>query len=288
LSILIHKKSRILIQGITGREGQFHASLMGKYGSKVVAGVSPSCTMDRFGRIPIYRTVSEAVSKTQPDVSVLFVPKESVMAAAKEAIDAGLKLLILVTKGVPVQDVLLLNLEAEKSGAMIIGPGSSGILSVGECKAGVMPVDVFKRGSVGIVSKSATVSYEICQLLSKSGVGQSSYIGIGSEPTSAFQFAKILRLFEDDPKTDRIVIVGESRGFSELKAASVLFEMSKPVVVYLLDNPLASAPFNLSGFKVPTGEWAENEVYESFVKSGARVVKHITEIPEILKSFVRV
>ncbi|MEE8419489.1 MAG: CoA-binding protein, partial [Dehalococcoidales bacterium] len=209
MSILLNKDTRVMVQGITGRAGRIQAGFMKEYGTNIVAGVTPGKGGEEVDGIPVYNTVAEAVSEQGAEASVFFVPPQAVKEAAKQTMDAGIGLIVVVTEHIPVHDVMEIREYAVNYEVQIIGPTSPGIITVGEAKMGIMPVNMFTPGRIGVISRSGTLSYEISINLATGGFGQSTVVGIGADPVVFSSMSLLLRQFERDPETDLIVIVGE-------------------------------------------------------------------------------
>jgi len=234
MSILINRDTRVLVQGITGRAGRAQAKWMLEYGTKIVAGVTPGKGGEVVEGIPVYDTVDEAVKQQGAEASVFFVPPPAVKEAAKQTIDAGIKLIVVVTEHLPVHDVMEIKEYANGHPIQIIGPTSPGIITVGEAKIGIMPANMFTPGRIGVISRSGTLSYEVSINLAKAGYGQSTVVGIGADPVVFCNMSEILSLFEEDADTDLVVIVGEVGGIQEEKAAEYIDRwITKPVVAYI-------------------------------------------------------
>jgi len=243
MSVLVNKNSKVIVQGITGGEGTFHASQMLQYGTNVVGGVTPSKggTMysgkgdDIFTRpVPVFNTVSEAVSETGADVSIIFVPAAFAADAILEAIDAGIGVIICITEGIPVKDMIPVKEALTRSGAVLIGPNCPGIITPDEAKIGIMPGYIFSRGPIGLVSRSGTLTYEAVKQLTDVGLGQTTCIGIGGDPIIGTQFIDAIKLFNDDPETEAIVMIGEIGGSAEEEAAEYIKKhVKKPVVGFI-------------------------------------------------------
>ncbi|MGQ9478333.1 MAG: succinate--CoA ligase subunit alpha, partial [Candidatus Bipolaricaulia bacterium] len=245
MSILIDERTRLLIQGITGGEGSFHARRMIEYGTKVVAGVTPGKGGQALDSVPIYDTVAEAMAHTRPkpNVSAIFVPAPFAPDAIIEAADAGIKLIVCITERIPMQAALRVYHMLKLRKTRLIGPNCPGVISPGKAKVGIMPGEVFRPGPVGIVSRSGTLTYEIAAQLSRAGLGQSTVVGIGGDPVVGSSFIDILELFEKDPETKLVVLVGEIGGRDEEEAAEFIAkEMTKPVIAYI------------AGFSAPPGK----------------------------------
>jgi succinyl-CoA synthetase alpha subunit len=233
MCILVNEKTRIIVQGITGRVGSIQTKLMLDYGSKIAAGVTPGKGGTTVHGVPVYDTVKAAVSEHPADASILFVPAPFIRDAAVEAIDSGIKFLVIITEHIPVHDTAYIREQVESVGARAIGPTTPGIICPGKTKIGIMPANVFMEGNVGIISRSGTLLYEIAGNLTLAGIGQSACLGIGADPVVGTDMMDILRLFEEDEHTKLVVIVGEIGGVQEEEAAKFIRRMTKPVVAYV-------------------------------------------------------
>jgi succinyl-CoA synthetase alpha subunit len=235
MGIIINEDTKAIVQGITGKQGRFHTKLMLDFGTRIVAGVTPGKGGTQVQGIPVYGTVKEAIARHEPDASIIFVPAPSAPAAVLEALEDGIKTVIIVTEHVPVKDVISLMARAAEANATIIGPNTPGIITPGKCKLGIMPSQVFEVGSVGVVSRSGTLTYEIAASLTRERLGQSTCVGIGGDSVVGLNFIEALELFRDDSQTDAVVIVGEIGGNLEELAADYIVEerFSKPVVAYV-------------------------------------------------------
>ena len=234
MSILLNRETKALIQGITGRVGQSQTRWMLEYGTNIVAGVTPGKGGWVVEGIPVYDTVAEAVAEQGAEASVFFVPPQGVKETAIQTIDAGIKLIVVITEHVPVHDVMEIREYATDSDVQIVGPTSPGIITVGEAKLGIMPGNMFKAGRIGLISRSGTLSYEVSVNLATAGFGQSTAVGIGADPVVFTNVPELLRLFEEDPDTDLVVLVGEVGGMQEEEAAEYIKKsMTKPVVAYI-------------------------------------------------------
>jgi succinyl-CoA synthetase alpha subunit len=234
MSILVNKNSKIIVQGFTGTEGTFHAEQMIEFGTKVVGGVTPgkggTTHLDR----PVFNTVSEAVQKTGADVSIVFVPPAFAADAIMEAADAGIRLVVAITEGIPVKDMIMVKEYLENRPTRLIGPNCPGVITAGECKVGIMPGFVFKAGKIGIVSKSGTLTYEAADQVVKAGLGISTAVGIGGDPIIGTTTKEAIELFMNDPDTEGIVMIGEIGGSLEAEAAKWIKENgTKPVVGFI-------------------------------------------------------
>ncbi len=235
MAILVDANSKVLVQGITGREGEFHTRQMLEYGTKVVAGVTPGKGGTEVLGVPVYNTVKQAVQETGANVSCIFVPAPFAPDAILEAADAGIELIVCITEGIPVQDMIrVVNYLKRCTRSRLIGPNCPGITTAGECKVGIMPGNLFRKGSIGLVSRSGTLTYEIVNELTRAGFGQSTCIGIGGDPIIGTTFIDVLPLFEADPQTEAVVLVGEIGGSDEEIAAEYIrAQMTKPVVGFI-------------------------------------------------------
>jgi len=231
MSILVDSNTRLIVQGITGREGSFHTQQMLEYGTKIVAGVTPGKGGEKVEEVPVYNTVKEAVRDTAANTSIIYVPARFAPEAIYEAADAGIKLIVCITEGIPTLDMVKACYYLKLKGSRLIGPNSAGVISPGKTKVGIMPGSIHKEGNLGIVSRSGTLTYEVVYNLTKGNFGQSTCVSIGGDPVIGSSFIDILELFEKDPQTKAIVLIGEIGGTDEEEAAKFIhLEMKKPVV----------------------------------------------------------
>lgn len=233
MSILVDQNTRVLIQGFTGREGQFHSQRMIEYGTKVVAGVTPGKGGTEALGVPVFDTVMDAVAETGANTACVFVPARFTMDAILEDVDAGVGLIVTITEGIPTQDMIKAVHAVHQSRSRMIGPNGPGITSAGKCKVGIMPGDIFSRGNVGMVSRSGTLTYEMVDVLTRAGLGQTTCVGIGGDPIIGMRFIDVLPLFEADPETEVVVMVGEIGGNDEELAAEYIKMMTKPVIGFV-------------------------------------------------------
>ncbi len=235
MSILVDKDTRVVFQGITGEFGSLHARACIAYGTKVVAGVTPGRGGQHFeGKVPIYDTVEQAVQKEGADVSCIFVPPAGAADAIVEAVDAGCRLVICITEGIPVLDMIKVRRFLEGKSTRLVGPNCPGVITPGECKIGIMPGHIHKKGHIGVLSKSGTLTYEAVGQLSALGIGQSTCVGIGGDPVGGLDFIDVLTLFNADPDTHGVIMIGEIGGGAEQKAAAWIKEnMKKPVAAFI-------------------------------------------------------
>ncbi|MCD6195741.1 MAG: succinate--CoA ligase subunit alpha [Staphylothermus sp.] len=236
MGILVDKNTKVLVQGITGREGSFHTKLMLEYGTRIVAGVTPGKGGTNVHGVPVYDTVKEAIKESRGiDASIIFVPARFAPDAIYEAIDNGIKLIVVITEGIPVHEELKFVKYAREHSTIIIGPNTPGIMTVGETKLGIMPAHVFKKGRIGLVSRSGTLTYEIARELGKKNYGVSTVLGLGGDPVTGLNFIDVYNYFMDDPHTDAVVIIGEIGGDAEERFAKHYASLrnKKPVVAYI-------------------------------------------------------
>ncbi|MSR78333.1 MAG: succinate--CoA ligase subunit alpha [Candidatus Omnitrophica bacterium] len=234
MSILINKNTKVLVQGITGHHGAFHTEKMLEYGTQVVGGVTPGKGGQQIHGVPVFNSMKEAVVKTGANASVIYVPAKFSEAAIREAADAGIELVVCITEGIPALDMAKVKPWLQTKNVRLIGPNCPGVITPGECKIGIMPGYIHKKGNVGVISRSGTLTYEAVWQLTELGLGQSTCVGIGGDAIVGSNFVDILRLFEADPETKAVVMIGEIGGTSEEEAADFIREhMSKPVVAFI-------------------------------------------------------
>ena len=235
MGIIAGKNTRAMVQGITGTQGSFHTQLMLNYGTEIRAGVTPGRGGQQVCGVPVYGTVEEAVKEQDVDASIIFVPARFAADAVLEAIKSGLKNIVVITEHIPIKDSIEIIATAQQYGATIVGPNTPGIITPGECKLGVMPARIFKPGLVGIVSRSGTLTYEIATHISGKGMGQSTCIGLGGDPVVGLNFVDVLKMFEEDPQTKAVVLIGEIGGNLEELAADFVNKKgySKPLVTFV-------------------------------------------------------
>lgn len=286
MSILVDKNTRLLVQGITGREGEFHSLEMIEYGTQIVAGVTPGKggQMACDGQVPVFDTVVEAVAETGANVSVIYVPAHSAADAILEATDAGIPLIVCITEGIPTLDMVRVRAYLDQKGTRLVGPNCPGLLSPGEAKVGIMPGHIAIPGTVGVVSRSGTLTYEVVQALTAHGIGQTTCVGIGGDPIVGTTFIEALELFENDPRTERVVLIGEIGGSDEERAARFIFErMTKPVTAFVAG---ATAPpgkrMGHAGAIIQGSSGTAAEKIAAFEAVGVRVAKHPEQIVDLV------
>jgi succinyl-CoA synthetase alpha subunit len=234
VSILVNSETRLLVQGITGREGTFHTGQMVEYGTNVVAGVTPGRSGKAVHGVPVFDTVADAVRETAANTSIIYVPSPFAPDAILEAVDNGVELVICISEGIAVNDMVRVHAHVKAKGARLIGPNCPGLITPGEAKVGIMPGYIHQRGRVGLVSRSGTLTYEVVWALTQLGLGQTTALGIGGDPIIGTSFVDALQLFQDDPETEGIVMIGEIGGSDEETAAAYIKEhVSKPVVAFI-------------------------------------------------------
>jgi len=280
MSILVNKDSKIVVQGITGNEGMFHAQQCVAYGTQVVAGVTPGKGGQKMDEVPVFNTVDEAVKATGANVSLIFVPPPFAADAIMEATDAGIALVICITEGIPTLDMLKVKAFMKGKNTRMIGPNCPGVITPDEAKVGIMPGFIHKAGKVGVISRSGTLTYEAVAQLTERGLGQSTCIGIGGDPIIGSQFIDLLELFEADPDTEAVVMIGEIGGSAEEEAAQFVSDkMSKPVIGFIAGQ---TAPpgrrMGHAGAIIAGGKGTAAEKMAAMTKAGIHVVKSPADI----------
>ena len=285
MSVLVDRDTRLVVQGITGREGQFHARGAMDYGTKVVAGVTPGKGGASVEGVPVFDTVAQAVSETGANASVIFVPPPFAADAILEAVDAGVALVVCITEGIPTLDMVEVMRILPESGSRLIGPNCPGVISPGKAKIGIMPGHIHKEGRVGCVSRSGTLTYEAVYQLTQRGIGQSTCIGIGGDPVIGTHFVDALKLFQDDPETDAVVMIGEIGGNAEETAAQYIKKsFTKPVVSFIAGQ---TAPpgrrMGHAGAIIMGGKGTAADKMATLEDAGVEVVRSPAEIGETVE-----
>ena len=286
MSILVNSQTRVLVQGITGKEGQFHARQCIDYGTKIVAGVTPGKGGQTMDEVPVFDTVKDAREQTGADAAMILVPPPFAAEAILEAIDAGMELIVCITEGVPVMDMLRIKNYLKTSGSRLIGPNCPGIITPGECKIGIMPGSIHKAGGpVGVVSRSGTLTYEVVHQLTQVGLGQTTCIGIGGDPVNGTGFIDCLERFNADPQTEAVVMVGEIGGNAEEKASAwIAANMKKPVVGFIAG--LTAPPgrrMGHAGAIVSGGQGTAEAKIQAMQESGLHVCKDLGQLGKLCK-----
>ena len=285
MSILINKDTRLIVQGITGRDGSFHATKMKEYGTNVVGGTSPGKAGQEVAGIPVFNTVRDAVEATNANTSVIFVPAAFAKDAMLEAADAGIKLIICITEGVPTLDVVEAYRYIQIKGAQLIGPNCPGLISPAESMVGIMPTNIFKKGHTGVISRSGTLTYQVVAALTAEGLGQSSAIGVGGDPIVGLYFQELLEMFQNDPETDSIAIIGEIGGDAEERAAEYIKQyVTKPVVAFISGREAPKGKqMGHAGAIISSSSGTAAEKVAAFEAAGIPVARETYEIPTLLK-----
>jgi succinyl-CoA synthetase alpha subunit len=290
VSILVDHNTRVIVQGITGREGAYHADLMLGYGTQVVAGVTPGKSGERVHGVPVFDTVKDAVESTGANTSILFVPPRFSKDAVLEAVDSSLPLVVTVAEGIPFQDMNYCYSYARKSNCTLIGPNTPGIISPGKSKVGFMADIIYSSGTVGIMSRSATLSYETSNNLTSHGIGQSTVVGVGGDPIPGSTFVDLLPLFENDSETEVIIILGEIGGSEEENAAEYVKEnITKPIVAFIAGEaaPEGKRMGHAGAIVSPGGEGGAVYKKKILRSAGIHVAENLIDIPDMVNSLMK-
>ena len=289
MSILINQDTRVLVQGITGRDGSFHAKGMLDYGTKVVGGVTPGKGGEQVHGVPVFNTVQEAVAATKANATVIYVPAKFAAAAVHEAMEAAVPLIITITEGVPTLDMMDIYHEVRARGLRLIGPNCPGVITPGQCKIGIMPGHIHKPGRVGVISRSGTLTYEIVYALTNLGIGQSTCIGIGGDPIVGSGPMDLLPLFEADPDTDAIVLVGEIGGDEEERTAAFIQQhIKKPVFAFIVGHTAPEGKrMGHAGAIVSGGAGTAASKLKAFSHAGVPVANTIDELAATVAASLR-
>jgi succinyl-CoA synthetase alpha subunit len=286
MAILVDKNTRLLVHGITGHEGEFHSQQMLEYGTQVVAGVTPgkggqwACN----GRVPVFDTAAEAVAATEPNASVIYVPARFAPESIQEAADAGMRLIVCITEGIPTQDLIRVCAYLDQKGARLVGPNCPGLLSPGQAKVGIMPGHIATPGPIGVVSRSGTLTYEVVYALTMRDLGQTTCVGIGGDPIIGTTFIHVLEMFENDPCTEQVVLIGEIGGSDEERAARFIAErMTKPVTAFIAGRTAPPGKrMGHAGAIIEGGTGTAAEKIAAFEAVGVRVAEHPEQIPDLV------
>lgn len=286
MSILINNQTRLIVQGITGTEGLFHTAQMAAYGTNVVAGVTPGKGGDWVleGKVPVFDTVKQSIEVTGANTSVIFVPARFAPDAILEAADAGISLVFCITEGIPVQDMMRVREYLDQKGVRLVGPNCPGALTPGEAKVGIIPGDIAIAGSIGVVSRSGTLTYEVLYALKQHGLGASTCIGIGGDPVNGTNFIDVLSMFEADPHTDSVVLIGEIGGSDEERAAEFIARyMTKPVVAFIAGQTAPPGKrMGHAGAIIEGGAGTAADKIRALTNAGVQVARHPEEIPGLI------
>lgn len=285
MSILVNKNTKLLVQGITGRDGSFHTQKMKDYGTNIVGGISPSKGGQNVSGIPVFNTVEAAVKETGANTSIIFVPAAFAADAVLEAAEAGIGLVIAISEGVPTLDMVKVTPYLKKTGTKLIGPNCPGLISPDEALVGILPGNIFKKGNVGLMSRSGTLTYEMVYQLTSNNIGQSTCIGIGGDPVAGLYYQELLQMFENDPETDAIVLIGEIGGDAEERAAAFIKEkIKKPVVAFIAGQTAPPGKrMGHAGAIISSGSGTAEEKIKAFEEAGVPVARQPIEIPKLIK-----
>lgn len=286
MSVLIDNNTKVIVQGITGRDGSFHAAKMKEYGTQVVGGTSPGKGGQQVDGIPVFNTVKEAVAATGADTSIIFVPAPFAKDAMLEAIDGGVKLVVCITEGVPVLDAVEAQNYARVKGVKVIGPNCPGLISPGKSMVGIMPTGVFKQGHTGVISRSGTLTYEVVYDLVESGIGISTAVGVGGDPVVGLYFEDLLQMFQDDPETDSIAMIGEIGGDAEERAAEFIkAHVTKPVAVFISGRQAPPGKqMGHAGAIISGGSGSAEGKIKALEAAGVPVADETRLLPDLLKA----
>jgi succinyl-CoA synthetase alpha subunit len=291
MGIIVNKDTHAIVQGITGTQGSFHTKLMLEYGTKIVAGVTPEKGGNQIHGIPVYDTVEAALEKHPANASIIFVPAPFAAEAALEALENGIKTIIIITEHIPIKDAVNVMAYAKQVKATIIGPNTPGIITPMECKLGIMPAHIFEPGGIGIVSRSGTLTYEIATSLTKSNLGQSTCLGLGGDPITGLNFVDVLKMFEKDPETKAVVLIGEIGGNLEELAAEYIEKQSysKPVVAFIAGRsaPPGKRMGHAGAIVMGKAGTAETKI-EALRSAGVKVAEKPSDVARLLVRLVDV
>ena len=290
MSIFIDQASRVMVQGITGREGAFHARQMLEYGTQIVAGVTPGKGGQTFeGRVPVFDGVAEAVKRTGADTSVIYVPAVAAAGAIYEAADAGIRLIVCITEGVPVMDMIKVIPFVRERGSRLIGPNCPGLITPGASKVGIIPGNICQPGRIGLVSRSGTLTYEVVNHLTRNGIGQSTCVGIGGDPLIGTSFVDCLRAFQQDAGTDAVVMIGEIGGTEEQRAAAfVRAEVTKPVIGFIAGQTAPKGRrMGHAGAIISGSSGTAEEKLAAFEAAGLGIMRRPAEVVSLVQARLR-
>ena len=287
MSIFVDQRTRLVVQGITGRDGSFHARQMLEYGTRLVAGVTPGKGGQRFeSKVPVFHTVAEAVTETAANTSVIYVPPALAAGAIAEAADAGIRFIVCITEGIPVLDMARVLPFVRERGARLLGPNCPGVITPGVAKVGIIPGQICLHGPVGLVSRSGTLTYEVVHQLTRHGIGQSTCVGIGGDPLIGTNFIDVLRAFQDDPGTDLIVMLGEIGGTDEQQAAEfVRKEVTKPVIGFIAGQTAPKGRrMGHAGAIISGSSGTAEEKLQAFTEAGIATMQRPADVVELVRA----
>jgi len=288
MGILVDKNTKVLVQGITGRDGSFHTQQMLEYGTQIVGGVTPGKGGTKIHNIPVFNSVAEAVQKTSANTSVIYVPALYATDAIYEAAEGGISLVVCITEGIPVNDMLKVYNYLKKNSTRLIGPNCPGVITPGVTKVGIMPGQIHKKGNIGVVSRSGTLTYEVVWNLTLANLGQSTGIGIGGDPIIGTNFIDVLELFEKDKQTEAVVLIGEIGGSDEEEAANFINEnMTKPVVAFIAGRTAPEGKrMGHAGAIISAGSGTAAEKIKAFEEIGVPVADSPAQVPNLVKNLL--
>ncbi len=289
MSILVNKDTKVLVQGFTGKEGSFHAEQCMDYGTQIVGGVTPDKGGTTHMGKPVFNSVKEAVKQTGADASLVFVPPAFAANSVMEAAEAGVKLIVCITEGIPVRDMMIAKKYVEAHGAILLGPNCPGVITADEAKLGIMPGFVFKKGKVGVISKSGTLTYEAANQVVQAGYGITTAVGIGGDPIIGYSFIDLLKLFEEDPETEAMVMIGEIGGDLEIQAANFIQKhVKKPVVAFIAGQTAPKGKrMGHAGAIIAGSKGTAAEKIEALKNAGVKVAESAAEIGNVLKTVMK-
>ena len=286
MSILVNKETRLLVQGITGREGSFHTEQMVEYGTPVVAGVTPGGRGKSVAGVPVFDTVADGVAQTGANVSIIYVPARFAPDAVYEAVDAGIPLVVCITEGIPIADMIPVYAHVRRAGSRLLGPNCPGLITPGEAKVGIMPGFIHAPGPIGLVSRSGTLTYEVVDALTRAGLGQTTAVGIGGDPIIGTSFIDAIGLFQEDPATEAIVMIGEIGGSDEEDAARFIQErVTKPVIGFIAGRTAPPGKrMGHAGAIISGGTGTAAEKVAALEAAGVRVAERPSLVPEMVRT----
>lgn len=285
MSVLVNRETRLLVQGITGREGSFHTAQMLEYGTNVVAGVTPGAAGREVHGVPVFNTVADAVAATAPNASIIYVPAPFAPDAIYEAVDAGIPLVVCITEGIPTLEMVKVYQYVQARGCRLIGPNCPGLITPGQAKVGIMPGYIHRPGPVGVVSRSGTLTYEVVWALTQAGIGQSTAVGIGGDPIIGTSFIDVLAMFQNDPETEAIVLIGEIGGTDEEAAAGYIREhVTKPVVGFIAGRTAPPGKrMGHAGAIISGGQGTAAEKIAALEAAGVPVAERPAQVAELIR-----